>query len=56
MLKADADGPNWTNEQIQELTGVTLQTISNVHKQLVLEGFDVVLDRKNMSIEIIQSK
>ena len=30
LLKADADGPNWTNEQIHELTGVTLQTISTI--------------------------
>ena len=46
LLKADANGPNWTNEKIHELTGVTLQTISTIRKQLVTEGFDVVLDRK----------
>ena len=47
LLKADANGPKWTNEQIHESTGVALKTISNIRKQLVTEGFDVVLDRKN---------
>ena len=46
LLKADADGPNWTNEQIHELTGMSLRAITNIRKQLVLEGFEVALDRK----------
>jgi hypothetical protein len=56
LLKADADGPNWTNEQIHELTGVTIQTIVNIRKQLVLEGFDVVLDRKKRRLPPIPKK
>ena len=35
LLHADADGPDWTNEQIHELTGVSIQTIANIRKQLV---------------------
>ena len=54
LLKADADGPNWTNEKIHELTGVTLQTISTIRKQLVTEGFDVVLDRKNVACRLFR--
>jgi hypothetical protein len=56
LLKADADGPNWTNEKIHEVTGVTLQTISNIRKQLVLEGFDVVLDRKKRRLPPVPKK
>lgn len=56
LLKADADGPNWTNEKIHELTGMTLQTISNIRKQLVLEGFDVVLDRKKRRLPPVPKK
>ena len=46
LLKADADGPNWTNEKIHELTGMSLKAISNLRKKLVLEGFDATLHRK----------
>ena len=56
LLKADVDGPNWTNEQIHELTGVTLQTISNVRKQLVLEGFEGVLNRQQRRLPPVPKK
>ena len=39
LLHADANGPDWTNEQIASRTGLTLRAISNVRKQLVTEGF-----------------
>jgi len=56
LLKADANGPNWTNEKIHELTGVALKTISNIRKQLVTEGFDVVLDRKKRRLPPVPKK
>jgi len=56
LLKADADGPNWTNEQIHELTGGSVRAITNVRKQLVLEGFDVVLDRKQRRLPPVPKK
>jgi len=46
LLKADADGPDWTNEKIHELTGVSIQTISNIRKQLMTECFEATLNRK----------
>ena len=46
LLKADADGPNWTNEKIHELTDVSLGAISRLRKQLVTEGFEATLHRK----------
>lgn len=46
LLKADADGPNWTNEKIRDLTGLSIQGIVNIRKRLVTEGFQVALGRK----------
>ena len=46
LLHADANGPDWPNEQIASRTGLTLRAISNVRKQLVTEGFEVTLNRK----------
>jgi len=56
LLKADADGPNWTNEQIHELTGVSLQTIVNIRKQLVLEGFEITIKRKKRRLPPVPKK
>jgi len=56
LLKADADGPNWTNEQIHELTGVSLRAITNLRKQLVLEGFEVTLNRKKRRLPPVPKK
>ena len=56
LLKADADGPNWTNEKIRELTGLSIQAIVNIRKQLVTEGFDVVLDRKKRCLPPVPKK
>ena len=46
LLHADADGPNWTNEQIAARTGLTLRAISNLRKKLVTEGFEAAIHRK----------
>jgi hypothetical protein len=46
LLKADADGPNWTNAKIAEAISCRTRTINNVRKQLVTEGFDAALNRK----------
>ena len=56
LLKADADGPDWTNEQIHELTGVSIQTIVNIRKQLVTEGFEVTLNRKKRRLPPVPKK
>jgi biotin operon repressor len=56
LLKADADGPNWTNEQIRDLTGLSLQSISKIRKQLVLEGFEIVMDRKKRRLPPVPKK
>lgn len=56
LLKADADGPNWTNEQIRERTGLSIQAIVNIRKRLVTEGFDVAIERKKRLFPAVPKK
>jgi Homeodomain-like domain len=46
LLKADVEGPGWTDEQISAAIGCRVRTVENVRRQLVLEGFDAALQRK----------
>ena len=46
LLKADADGPGWTDSRIAEAFNCRLQTIENLRKRLVTEGFESALERK----------
>lgn len=46
LLKSDADGPNWTDERIAEAFGCRVQTIENLRKRLVTEGFELALNGK----------
>lgn len=46
LLKADADGPNWTDKKIAEAFSCRTKTVENIRKRLVTEGFGVVLDGK----------
>jgi hypothetical protein len=46
LLKADADGPGWTDSRIAEAFNCRVQTIENLRKRLVLEGFEQALERK----------
>jgi len=46
LLKADANGPNWTDKQIAEAFDCRTKTVENIRKRLVLEGFDVALNSK----------
>lgn len=46
LLKADADGPNWTDVRIAEAFSCRVQTIENLRKRLVTEGFETVLNGK----------
>jgi hypothetical protein len=44
LLKADADGPNWTDVRIAEAYHCRVQTIENLRKRLVTEGFETALN------------
>ena len=46
LLKADADGPAWTDARIAEAFGCRTQTVENVRERFVVEGFDVTLHGK----------
>jgi hypothetical protein len=43
LLKADADGPNWTDSKIAEAFSCRSQTVESLRQRLVTEGFDVSL-------------
>lgn len=46
LLKSDADGPDWTDARIAEAFHCRIQTIENLRKRLVTEGFETVLNGK----------
>ena len=46
LLKADADGPGWTDGQIADAFGCHARTVENVRRRLVLEGMQAALERK----------
>lgn len=45
LLKADADGPGWTDSRIAEAFDCRVQTIENLRRRLVTEGFTTALER-----------
>lgn len=47
LLKADADGPAWTDAKIAEAFHCRVQTIENLRKRVVTESFELALDGKN---------
>lgn len=46
LLKADADGPGWTDDKIAEAFDCRVQTIEQLRKRLVTEGFELALNGK----------
>lgn len=46
LLKADADGPCWTDKQISEAFCCRTKTVENIRQQFVLNGFQQALDGK----------
>ena len=46
LLKADADGPAWIDAKIADAFNCRVQTIENLRKRLVTEGFDLALNGK----------
>jgi hypothetical protein len=46
LLKADVEGPGWSDAKIAEACGCRTQTIENLRKRLVTEGFADALDGK----------
>ncbi len=46
LLKADANGPAWTDAQIAEAVGCRTKTVENVRERLVTVGFEDTLNGK----------
>ena len=46
LLKADADGPGWTDAKIAEAFDCRVQTIENLRKRLVTDGFALAMEGK----------
>ena len=44
LLKADADGPGWTDAQIAEAFGCRTKTVENIRERFVTKGFEVTLN------------
>lgn len=44
LLKADADGPGWTDARIAEAYGCRTKTVENIRERFVTRGFAVTLD------------
>ena len=45
LLKADADGPNWTDQQIAEAFSCRTRTVEGIRQRLVERGFQETLNR-----------
>jgi hypothetical protein len=43
LLKADVDGPAWTDKRIAEAYDCRTKTVENIRQRLVTEGFEVTL-------------
>jgi len=50
LLKADADGPAWTDKQIAQAFDCRTKTVENIRQRLVTEGFEVTLCGKQREL------
>ena len=46
LLKSDVRGPRWTDARIAEAYSCRVQTVENLRKRLVTEGFEIALNGK----------
>ena len=44
LLKADADGPGWTDARIAEAFGCRTKTVENIRERFVTKGFELTLN------------
>jgi hypothetical protein len=58
LLKADTGegGPGWPDEKISEALDVTVQTVERIRKQLVEEGVEGVLKRREYTQRVSRKK
>src|SRR5882757_11347641 len=46
LLKVDADGPNWTDEEAAEAFGIRANTVRDIRQRFVEEGLEAAVERK----------
>jgi hypothetical protein len=46
LLKADADGPEWSDAKIADAFGCRIRTVEKLRQRLVVEGFEIALKGK----------
>src|ERR1700733_9305528 len=46
LLKADADGPHWTDQRIADAFDCRTKTVENIRERFVTEGFEIALNGK----------
>jgi len=56
LLKADADGSDWTDQRIAEAFDCRTKTVENLRQRLVVEGFDIALHGKKRSAPPVLKK
>jgi transposase len=56
LLKADVEGPAWSDAKIAEAFDCRVQTIEKIRQRIVLEGFDQALERKKRAEPPIAGK
>lgn len=44
LLKADADGPCWSDQRIADAFGCRRQSVENIRQRLVNDGFEIALN------------
>ena len=44
LLKADADGPGWTDSRIADAFGCRINTVEKIRQRLVVDGFSIALN------------
>lgn len=49
LLKADADGPNWSDEQIAKAFSMHFKTVAGVRERFVERGLEGTLNRKKQA-------
>ena len=51
LLKADANGPNWTDKRIAEAFSCRTKTVENIRQRLVERGFTEALEGKKRTAQ-----
>jgi len=46
LLKADIDGPGWTDQKIANAFTCRISTVENIRRRLIERGFEETLNRK----------